>query len=109
MAYSTVAAVKLILQIVSEDISYDTEITSCIVSADALVDGLLKRAGLTVPDSVPQTIADCSSYFAAWLFKDRRGPNTENVDDLWVKAHKFLDAYIESEEEIAFLVGSSYD
>ena len=109
MAYSTVASVKLILQIDSEDVSYDTEITSCISSADALVDGLLKRAGLTVPDSVPQTLADCSSYFAAWLFKDRRGPNTENVEDLWVKAHKFLDTYIESEEEIAFLVGSSYD
>ena len=105
MAYSTVAAVKLILHIDADDETYDTEIGGCISSADALVDGLLKHAGLTVPDSVPQTIVDSSAYFAAWLFKDRRGP--EAVDMFWDQAHKFLDIYIESEEEISFVVGTS--
>ena len=108
MAYSTVAAVKLILHIDADDETYDTEIGGCISSADALVDGLLKRAGLTVPDSVPQTIVDSSAYFAAWLFKDRRGPDPESAEELWAKAHKFLDTYIESEQEIAFVVGT-YD
>ena len=105
MAYSTVAAIKLILHIDADDETYDTEILGCISSADALVDGLLKRAGLTVPDSVPQTIVDSSAYFAAWLFKDRRGP--EAADLFWDQAHKFLDVYIESEEEISFVVGTS--
>lgn len=104
MAYSTVATVKLILHIDAADETYDAEIGECIVSADALVDGLLKKVSLTVPDSVPQTICDASAHFAAWLFKDRRGP--EAADVFWDQAHKFLDVYIESEEEISFVVGS---
>ena len=105
MAYSTVAAVKWILHIDTTDETHDTEISDCIVSADALVDGLLKKVNLTVPDSVPQTVCDASAHFAAWLFKDRRGP--EAADLFWDQAHKFLDVYIESEEEISFVVGTS--
>jgi len=104
MAYSTVAAVKQILHIGAADETHDTEIGECIVSADALVDGLLKKVNLSVPESVPQTVADASAHFAAWLFKDRRGPETTDV--FWDQAHKFLDVYIESEEEIAFVVGT---
>jgi hypothetical protein len=104
VAYSTVAAVKQILHIGVVDETHDTEIGECIVSADALVDGLLKKVNLSVPESVPQTVADASAHFAAWLFKDRRGP--EATDVFWDQAHKFLDFYIESEEEIAFVVGT---
>ena len=106
MAYSTVAAVKLVLQIEADDESFDTEIAGCISSADALVDGLLKKSGLAVGDSVPQLITDASAYFAAWIFRHRRDP--EKAEIFWAEAHKFLDAYIDSEEEIAFTVGSSY-
>jgi hypothetical protein len=104
VAYSTVAAVKQILHIEATDETHDTEIGECIVSADALVDGLLKKSSLAVTDPVPQTVADASAHFAAWLFKDRRGP--EAADVFWDQAHKFLDVYIESEEEISFVVGS---
>jgi len=102
MAYSTVAAVKQVLQIAVEDISFDDEIEACIASADALVDGLLKKVDLTVPDSVPQNIADASAYFAAWLLRHRRDPEAAEI--FWTEAHKFLDIYVESEEEIAFKV-----
>jgi len=97
VAYSTVAAVKQVLQIAVEDISFDDEIEACIASADALVDGLLKKVNLTVPDSVPQNIADACAYFAAWLFRHRRDPSTAEV--FWVEAHKFLDLYVDARAE----------
>ena len=105
MAYSDVAAVKPILQIAADDLTFDTELEACIASADALIDGILKKSGLSVPDPVPQIIADVSAYFAAWLFRHRRDPSAAEV--FWVEAHKFLDVYIESEEEVAFKVGSA--
>jgi hypothetical protein len=104
MAYSTVAAVKAVLQIAADDETFDDELESCIASADALIDGLLKKSGLTVPDNVPQLVADASAYFAAWLFRHRRDPSAAEV--FWIEAHKFLDLYSESEEEIAFVVAS---
>jgi hypothetical protein len=110
MAYSTVADVKLVLLIADAEDSFDTELEACIASADALVDGLLKKVSLTVPGTVPQLIADASAYFAAWLFKDRRGPDVEAAAaKLWDQAHKFLDNYIDTEEDVAFLVGTSED
>jgi hypothetical protein len=110
MAYSEVSDVKLVLLIDVDEDSFDTELGSCIASADALVDGLLKKVSLTVPDEVPQLVADASAYFAAWLFKDRRGPDVEAAAaKLWDQAHKFLDNYIDSEDEISFLVGTSED
>jgi hypothetical protein len=107
VAYSTVVAVKAILLIESADVTYDTELTSCIASADALVDGLLSKSGLNVGDSVPQLVVDASAHFAAWLFRHRRDP--EKAEIFWIEAHKFLDAYSETEEDIAFVVGSSYN
>ena len=110
MAYSTVADVKLVLLIADAEDSFDTELEACIASADALIDGLLKKVSLTVPGTVPQLIADASAYFAAWLFKDRRGPDVEAVAaKLWDQAHKFLDNYIDTEEDVAFLVGTADD
>jgi len=105
VAYSEAADVKAILQIAAEDVTFDTELEACIASADALIDGLLKKSGLTVPEVVPQLIADASCYFAAWLLRHRRDPEAAEV--FWVEAHKFLDIYVEGEEEIAFKVGSS--
>lgn len=104
MAYSTTDAVKPILQIATEDVTFDTELEACIASADALIDGLLKKSDLTVPVSVPQLIVDASCYFAAWLFRHRRDPDAAEV--FWVEAHKFLDIYVETEEDVAFVVGS---
>jgi len=52
-------------------------------------------------------VADASAHFAAWLFRHRRYP--EKAEIFWVEAHKFLDAFSESEEDIAFVVGSSYN
>ncbi len=54
MAYSVAADVKTVLQIASGVSTYDTEITACIVSADALIDKFLAKADLSVP-------AACSS------------------------------------------------
>jgi hypothetical protein len=105
VAYSTADAVKPILQIAVEDITFDDELEACIASADALIDGLLKKADLTVPASVPQLVVDASSYFAAWLFRHRRDPAAAEV--FWVEAHKFLDVYVAGEEDIPFLVGES--
>jgi len=105
VAYSTVDVVKPILQIAADDLTFDTELEACIASADALIDGILKKSGLTVPASVPQLVVDASAHFAAWLFRHRRDPDAAEV--FWVEAHKFLDAYVEGEEEIAFKVGSS--
>ena len=110
MAYSEVADVKLVLLIAAADVTHDTELGSCIASADAMIDGLLKKVSLTVPGTVPQLIADASAYFAAWLFKDRRGPDVDAIAaKLWDQAHKFLDNYIETEEDVAFVVGTSKD
>ena len=105
MAYSEAADVKAILHIAVGDVTFDTEIEACIASADALIDGLLKKSGLTVPGTVPQLIVDAGAYFAAWLFRHRRDPEAAEV--FWVEAHKFLEVYIESEEEVAFKVGSA--
>ena len=107
MTYSSVASVKSVLQIKAEDLTFDDEIEACIASADAMIDGLLKKSGLTVPQVVPQLVTDASCYFAAWLFRHRRDPGAAEV--FWVEAHKFLDIYVEGEEEIAFTIGSSYD
>jgi hypothetical protein len=100
VAYSAVSDVKPILQIASSELTFDTEIGDCIVSADALIDGLLKREGLSIPDPVPQNISDTSAYFAAWIFRHRRDPSAAEV--FWVEAHKFLDIYISAESGAGF-------
>lgn len=95
MSYSTTSEVKTILQITEN--TWDSEITDCIASADALIDSLLKYHGLTVPASTPQNINDASKHFAAWLFRRRRDPAGAEV--FWEEANKFLQAYIEAEKE----------
>lgn len=94
LAYSVTSEVKTILQIT--EVTWDTEIGDCILSADALIDSLLKYKGLTVPASVPQNIEDASKHFAAWLFRRRRDP--AGAEAFWEEADKFLQAYINAEE-----------
>jgi len=70
LGYCTVSEVKLVLQI--SEATWDSELAGCVTSADALVDGLLSREGLTVPSPTPQVIFDAAKFFAAWYFRRRR-------------------------------------
>ena len=74
--------------------------SSCVESADALIDGLLEPHGLSVPASVPQNIVDASAHYAAWLFRKRRNPT--GADAFKQEADAFLQAYVESEAEVPF-------
>jgi len=56
MAYTTVTAVKRILQISESDTSLDAEISEALPTGDAYVYNLLKADGLSVPTPVPQSI-----------------------------------------------------
>ena len=102
MGYCEVAAAKLVLQIPSETETYDEELAGCIVSADALVDSLLKQKDLAVSSPTPQNIVDASAYFTAWLFRRRRDP--VGAEAFWQEANRFLDVYGETEGELAFKV-----
>ena len=104
MAYCEADDVKPILQIADADTTYDTELATCIVSADAWVDGKLEPHDLTVPVSVPQNIKDASIHFAAWMFRKRRDPT--GADAFKAEAEELLNAYIESTSELAFVVVS---
>jgi hypothetical protein len=105
MAYSEADEVKTLLQIASEDTTYDTELAGCIASADALIDSLLEPHDLTVPASVPQNIKDASAHYAAWLFRKRRDPT--GADAFKQEADVLLQAYIESAAELPFRVVSN--
>ncbi len=102
MGYCEATSVKTILQIPSENEAYDDELSSCIVSADGLIDSLLKKRALSVPSTVPQNISDASAYFAAWLFRRRRDP--VGAEAFWQEANRFLDVYSETEEKLPFKV-----
>jgi hypothetical protein len=102
MGYCEVDAVKLVLQIPYETETYDEELAGCVISADALVDSLLKQRGLSVPSPTPQNVVDASVYFSAWLFRRRRDP--VGAEAFWQEANRFLDVYGETEGESAFRV-----
>ena len=95
MAYTTVAAVKKILQVDESDTSLDAEITDALPTGDAYVDNLLKADGLVVPSPVPQSVADAAAHFDAWIVRRRRDP--VGAEAFWVEANRFLDAYAEAE------------
>ena len=99
MTYGAVGSVKSILQETSS--SFDTEVSACITSSDAYVDSLLLQKGLTVPSLVPQNIIDASNYFAAWMFRKKRDPQSSWI--FFTDAERFLNAYIDSK---ASIVGS---
>jgi hypothetical protein len=105
LAYCEVADVKAVLQVAIEDTSLDSAIVTAIASSDGLIDSLLKPYVLSVPDSVPQNIVDASAHFTAWLMRKYADPL--GAEAFWVEAQRFLQAYIDSVSEPAFLVGSS--
>ena len=95
MDYCDTDDVKGPLQIDLAETKFDAQLADCVISASALVDGLLKPKKLTVPAVVPQLIVDASKYFAAWMF--RRSSDPVGAEAFWLEANRFLDAYIEAE------------
>ncbi len=97
MTYCQVSDVKAVLQIDTADTSHDAELTVCVTSATALVDGLLKAKDLTVPAVVPSLVVDAAKYFAAWDFRRRRDP--VGAEAFWAEANRILDVYVDAERE----------
>ena len=95
MNYCTVENVKAQLHISESE--WDNEILDCIVSASALVDGILSREGFSVPLLVPQILADATKFFAAWDFRRRRDP--AGAEAFWIEANKILCVFIDGEKE----------
>jgi hypothetical protein len=93
--YCTVDNVKGVLQ-VSED-KWDSELSECVISASALVDGLLSREGFVMPVIVPQILSDATKYFAAWDFRRRRDP--VGAETFWTEANRILGVYVDAERE----------
>ncbi len=93
--YCAVENVKSVLQI--SDVKWDSELSECITSASALVDGLLSREGLTVPSCVPQMLADATKFFAAWDFRRRRDP--VGAEAFWNEANRLIGVYVEAEKQ----------
>ena len=102
--YCTNTEVKVVLQIASDDVTFDDEIDDCITSGDALIDKMLNRFDLIVPDTTPQTIIDASAHMAAWLFRRHRDP--VGAEAFYAEASKFLEVYEFDEGEAAFKVVS---
>jgi hypothetical protein len=93
LTYGVVATVKSILQ--DSSVTYEAEIASCITSSDAYVDSLLRQKGLTVVSPTPQNIVDASNYFAAWMFRKKRDPQSSWI--FFTDAERFLNAYCDSQ------------
>ncbi len=98
MPYANVADVKVVLQIPAEDETYDSELTGCVESADAVIDSWLMKNSLAMPSPVPRNLKDSSTYLAAWLFRRRRNYE-ESTASFWTEASRFFNAYVDSEEE----------
>jgi len=97
LEYCTLNEVKSVLQLEIEETTHDTELSSCVASASALLDALLKVEGLTVPSVVPQLIVDASKFLVAWDFRRRRDP--VGAVAFMEEANKILGAYIQGEKE----------
>lgn len=97
MAYTTVAAVKKILQLDEGDTSLDAEIADALPTGDAYVYNLLKAEGLTVPSPVPQSVADAAAHLDAWIVRRRRDP--VGAEAFYVEATRFLEAYAKAQTE----------
>jgi len=63
VAYSSVADVKVVLQIPAEITDYDTELEGCVESADAIIDSWLLQRGLSMPSPVSQEFGGCFEVF----------------------------------------------
>ena len=86
--------VKAVLQIV--DNKWDSELSECITSAGALVDGFLSREGFSVPSPVPQILVDAAKFFATWDFRRRRDP--VGAEAFWNEANRILGVYVDGEK-----------
>jgi hypothetical protein len=93
--YCTLDNVKAVLQI-SED-KWDSELSECVTSASALVDGFLSCEGFLMPAVVPQILVDAAKYFAAWDFRRRRDP--VGAEAFWTEANRILGVYVDAERE----------
>ena len=60
MDYCDVADVKGPLQLDLEETKFDSQLSDCLISASALVDGLLKPKRLIVPAVVPLLVKDAA-------------------------------------------------
>jgi hypothetical protein len=91
--YCTVDNVKAVLQI-GED-KWDSELSECVTSASAIVDGFLSCEGLAVPSPVPQILADAAKFFGAWDFRRRR--DLVGAEAFWNEANRILSVYVDGE------------
>lgn len=106
MAYSSLAEVKEVLQIPTAETTWDTELTICITSADAIIDAKLQDYESSLPlASPPQIIKEASKYLAAGLFQERRQPSSEKPS-LYDRGMTLLNDYMTDhyKDEIAFIV-----
>ncbi len=77
-AYCTVADVKEILRIAADNALSDVEIERCITSADRYLRIEAEAAGLTIPDAVPEAVEEASKHLAAWFFRRRADPPSQD-------------------------------
>ena len=97
MDYCSLADLKGVLQINVAEIKYDAQLSTCITSGSALVDGFLKAKTLSVPNVIPELIVCSATFFGAWEF--RRFSDPVGAEAFWVEANRFLAAYVEAEVE----------
>ena len=98
MVYCSIRDVKGVLQSIDEDdVTFDSEISGCIVTGSGVVDALLRKEGLTVPSPTPQGVVDAAKCFAAWDFRHRRDP--VGAESFWEQAQRFLSVYVDGVKE----------
>jgi hypothetical protein len=95
MAYGTLAQVKSLLQITSDEgTTWDAEVSECILSGDAITDATLTKKGLTPTTPTPQLILDAASNYAAWVFRRKRSP--EAAKQFFADAEDLMQRYIDA-------------
>jgi hypothetical protein len=97
MDYCSLTDVKGVLQISLAETKYDAQLSTCITSGSALVDGFLKAKTLSVPSVTPELIVCSAKFFAAWEF--RRFSDPVGAEAFWVEANRFLNTHVEAEVE----------
>lgn len=95
--YCSVAAVKGVLHIDASETSEDAELVGCVMSGSAIVDGVLKVYGLSVPVVVPQLVKEAAAFFAGWRYRQVR--DSRAAEELWVSGQRTLQTYIDGVSE----------
>jgi len=91
VAYATLAQVKEILTLKSEDESEKTELEHCITAADAFIDARLYQYD-TSGDAGDENCKMAASLIAAWIFSSRRSP--DEAEKFFKQHETFLQAFI---------------